>query len=83
MKTEHLDKLLSNPATPYWVTEVSRRLERVDIVDAINGLEALARALDADYKAHVEQQLARHHRKIIAQAIRHHSRGINWQENGK
>ena len=78
MKTEHLDKLLSNPATPDWVSEVSRRLESVDIVDAINGLEALARTLDADHKAHVEQQLARHQRKLTAQASKHQWRGINW-----
>ena len=91
MKTEHLDKLLSNLATPYWVTEVSRRLERVDIVDAINGLEALARALDADHKAAAEERVARYEALAKRQerkrqereakkqkASKHQWRGINW-----
>ena len=38
IKTDKLDKLLSDPCTPYWIQEVSQLLPRKDPVDAINGL---------------------------------------------
>jgi len=60
MKTDNVDKLLANPCTPYWMREVSRRLGRVDPVDAIHGLQALADAMDEDHKAHTRQKVAEH-----------------------
>lgn len=60
MKTDNLDKLLADPCTPYWIREVSRRLGRVDPVDAINGLQALANAMDKDHKTHTRQKVAQH-----------------------
>ena len=55
MKTDNLDKLLSDPCTPYWIQEVSRLLQRKDPVDAINGLEALAQAMDTDHEAYIRK----------------------------
>ncbi len=52
IKPDKLDKLLSDPCTPYWIQEVSQLLQRKDPVDAINGLEALAQAMDTDLKAY-------------------------------
>ena len=56
MKTQHVNQLTSNLSTPYWMIEVARRLDGVDIVDAINGLQALTEAMKADHKAYFSNE---------------------------
>ena len=53
---EHLNALIGNPATPYWLQKLAQGVRysggrKLDIVDVINGLRALAEALDLDHKA--------------------------------
>tara|TARA_R110000796_G_scaffold202276_1_gene318603 strand:+ start:267 stop:452 length:186 start_codon:yes stop_codon:yes gene_type:complete len=54
-----MEELLEDKSTPVWVLQLVHQLQKdvgfhIDIVDAINGLEAVTNALQKDFEKMIE-----------------------------
>jgi|TARA_R110000824_G_scaffold150543_5_gene321191 hypothetical protein len=52
-----MEELLKDRSTPIWVLELGHQLKEIDIVDAINGLEAVTDALRRDFEKMIATDL--------------------------
>ena len=52
-----MEELLKDRSTPIWVLELGHQLNEIDIVDAINGLEAVTDALRRDFEKMIATDL--------------------------
>tara|TARA_R100000781_G_scaffold83709_2_gene51533 strand:- start:3208 stop:3411 length:204 start_codon:yes stop_codon:yes gene_type:complete len=44
------DEMLEDKSTPLWVLDFAQQIEKLDVVDALNGVEVLQSALQKRFK---------------------------------